>query len=1313
MWFFSSKTSNLAPFRQTHLEQNLHRICPSVALVRASSLFFVQMLREQTSDQTQSALASILNADITSIDALKDAVLTGPNTTTALIVVPRLGTRSPWSSKAGALLTSVGQAISRIERGEVYVLSGWPQDAQRARALKQLVHDPMTQSVITDISALQHVFDIPARRALQTVAIADLEQYNTACSLALSPEERTYLRDFYSAQNRSPSDAELMMFAQANSEHCRHKIFNARWTIDGISQEQSLFSMIRHTHAKTPAHTLSAYHDNAAVVQGKNARCFKISAQTQEYQYDLESATAFQIKVETHNHPTAIAPFPGAATGAGGEIRDECATGRGGQAKAGLSGFTVSHLRIPSLIQPWEYHRNINPRMASAFEIMKEGPIGAAAFNNEFGRPNLTGYFRSFEARQDAWLTRGYDKPIMLAGGIGQIDTRHISKNSLHDGDIVIVLGGPAMLIGLGGGAASSLSSGQSDEKIDFASVQRENPEMQRRCQEVIRQCTALGEDNPICSVHDVGAGGLSNAVPELLHDSRCGGIIELSAILTEDLALSPAELWCNEAQERFVLGISKQNLERFTQICQRERCPMAVIGHATQDQRLIVGYNVSEIITGQASAQPAEIAIDLPMDMLFGKLPQLHRQAKRIAPPVWPKPDLDTIDWHSAGLRVLAHPTVASKNFLVTIGDRSVGGCTARDQMVGPWQLPVADCAITTAGFMTSAGEAMAIGERAPLALIDAAASSRMAVGEAITNLCAAPFSAMDTIKLSANWMAAVNHPGEDVLLVDAVRAVALDLCPDLHLSIPVGKDSLSMQAQWHPGSQDDLMHKTVSPVSLVVSAFAPVDDVREQWTPLLQKHEQDTQLWLLCAARRHDRLGGSILSQVHTGTSAVSAIGGDCPNVDDSSDLRKFVEFMLAARRAGIVLAYHDRSDGGAFATLAEMAFVSHVGLDIQVGHCPGHRLAFLFNEELGAVVQVTKANTPVFLALVAEYGLQELAFPIAQITDRPALRLFEHDTLLAHWSWEDAFDQWWSVTLAMQKQRDNPLCAEQEWQAAREFSAPGMQPRMHASKHTPASKTHSRPHVAILREQGVNSQFEMAHAFDRAGFRCIDVHMTDLISGKTQLKDFDILAACGGFSYGDVLGAGRGWAISILEHADLRQQFAEFFARSDTLSLGVCNGCQMLSHLKEIIPGAARWPAFVRNRSQQFEARMAMVEVYESPSVFLKGMQGARLPIIVSHGEGQVCYASPDDITHAKVVLRYIDPYGKPTEHYPYNPNGSLEGITGICSDDGRVTLLMPHPERSARLESLSWYPHHWPAHLESPWMEMFHAARRWCA
>ncbi|NIJ67796.1 phosphoribosylformylglycinamidine synthase [Xanthomonas sp. 60] len=1283
----------LSAFRRERLESRLQSIAPSLRISGAWHVYFVQP--QAQGDLELATLGRILEAAPQSSAAEAGAV--------TRYVVPRLGTLSPWSSKATELVRGAGQPVSRVERGLRLDVQGWPGDAAAVQALVKALHDPMTQSVLEDVQQGQALFATPARGVLERIALDDLEAANQRLGLAMAQDEIDYLRERFGQLGRLPSDVELMMFAQANSEHCRHKIFNASWSVDGEAQERSLFRMIKNTHQQTPQNTLSAYSDNAAVIEGRPSARYRPDPATGEYRSEAVVPSAFQIKVETHNHPTAIAPFPGASTGAGGEIRDEGATGRGGKPKAGLTGFSVSHLRIPGLEQPWEAPRALNPRMAPALEIMTEGPLGGAAFNNEFGRPNLVGYFRSFELAEGG-LTRAYDKPIMLAGGLGAIDRVQVDKIRLQEGDAVIVLGGPAMLIGLGGGAASSVASGESAEDLDFASVQRDNPEMERRCQEVIDRCVAMGADNPIKFFHDVGAGGLSNAIPELLHDSDVGGVIDLGKVPTDDPSLSPMQLWCNESQERYVLGVAQARLAEFAALCARERCPFAAVGVATAEERLVVAYGATP------GNIPADAPIDLPMDVLFGKAPKMHRDAVRPPAPRWPALKTAGLDLHEAGLRVLAHPTVASKNFLVTIGDRSVGGLTAREQMIGPWQVPVSDVAITLAGFEGVAGEAMSVGERTPLALLDAAASARMAVGEAITNLCAAPVDSLEEVKLSANWMAAAGHPGEDALLYDAVRAVGMELCPQLDISIPVGKDSLSMQAQWQA---DGVAHKSVSPVSLVITAFAPVTDVRQQLTPLMDR-DVDSELWLIGLGGGRQRMGGSIFAQVHGDHAALPAFGGASPDLEDAQRLRAFFEMIRDARQAGLLRAYHDRSDGGAFAALCEMAFASRMGLDILLDAWGDDPFRSLFNEELGAVVQVAREDRAAFADLVERHALTECAQRIARPTTAPVVRVSLQGENLVEWRWEALFDAWWAVTHAMQKRRDNPDNADQEHAVARAFTAPGLKPKLTFDLNedigAPFIATGARPKIAILREQGVNGQIEMANAFERAGFRAFDVHMSDLIDGRVDLADFRGLVACGGFSYGDVLGAGRGWATSILERSALRDAFAAFFERQDSFALGVCNGCQMMSQLKDIIPGAGHWPQFRRNASEQFEARTSLLEVVESPSILLRGMAGSRLPVAVAHGEGRAVFETAVDQAAARVSLRFIDGDGQAAGQYPLNPNGSPDGITGLTSTDGRVTIMMPHPERTPRALNLSWAPENWQG--DSPWMRMFRNARVWC-
>ena len=1220
-----------------------------------------------------------------------------------LWVVPRLGTISPWSSKATDILHGAGFELRRVERGTAWQLAGMPDaGTPEHAAVLAVLHDAMTQSVLASLDEAQGLFLAGQPGELVHIVLGDdaraaLAKANAELGLALASDEIDYLAARYAELGRDPTDAELFMFAQANSEHCRHKVFNASWTVDGADQDKSLFAMIKNTHQHSPAHTLSAYKDNAAVIEGSTGKRFFADAngvwRGHEEQID------YAIKVETHNHPTAIAPWPGAATGAGGEIRDEGATGRGAKPKAGLTGFSVSDLRIPGHPQPWEVERPLPPRMASAFEIMRDGPLGAAAFNNEFGRPCLGGYFRSYEHETaEVGLRRGYDKPIMLAGGIANIRRDHVQKRAVQPGHAVIVLGGPAMLIGLGGGAASSVASGASSAELDFASVQRDNAEMERRCQQVIDACWARGEANPIVSIHDVGAGGLSNAIPEILNDADVGGEIDLSKVPCDDPSLSPMQVWSNESQERYVLAIAQENLAEFEGYCARERCPYAVVGTATAERVLRVTDPRRDLVV-----------IDFPMDVLFGKPPRMHRDAKRIKPRVDLVPDLTGIGMDEALLRVLRLPTVGSKSFLITIGDRTVGGLNHRDPMVGPWQVPVADCAVTMADFSGYRGEAMAMAERAPVALLNSADAARLAVGEAITNLAAAPIENLGDIRLSANWMAAVNHPGEDAALFDAVKAVGMELCPQLDISIPVGKDSLSMQTVWKDG---DTPQRTVAPVSLVVTGFARVDDVRRTLTPQLKLDRGDTDLWLLDLGGGRDRLGASALTQVFNRS------GGVPPNLDDPKRLKALFELVQEANRNGLLLAYHDRSDGGVIVTLLEMAFAGHCGLEIQVDGWAEATLRALFNEELGAVLQVTTVNREAFEALLVKHDLAGMSYRIGRPKEKLGIKLYSGGETLFKWNWSVLYRAWNETSHAMQQLRDNPASADAELAWRLDDADPGLSPKLvfDPAEDVAAPLIHAaiagraKLRVAILREQGVNGQVEMAAAFTRAGFEAVDVHMTDLASGRVKLADFRGFAACGGFSYGDVLGAGRGWATSILYNDHLRAEFSAFFADPTKFALGVCNGCQMMSQLKDIIPGAQHWPKFLRNASEQYEARVATLEVLDSPSIFFKGMTGSRIPVAVAHGEGRVHFPNTCSPSKAQAALRFVDNHGKPTEHFPLNPNGSPGGLAGFTAAEGRVTILMPHPERVFRSVQMSWAPKTWGE--DSPWMRMFRNARVWC-
>ncbi len=1279
----------LSPFRLERLNARLAAIAPDLALQEARHLYLVEA--EAGATPARERLAELLDAD-----AAEAVTAPRGSGATVLWVVPRLGTISPWSSKATEILRGCDLPVHRVERGLRLELRGWRPEIA-ARAAREL-HDPMTQSLLEDATAIARVFAAGAPGAIARVVLAPapkaaLDRANRELGLALSDDEIEYLVARYAELGRDPSDAELMMFAQANSEHCRHKVFNATWRVDGREAEHSLFGMIKHTHATHPDFTLSAYKDNAAVISGSTGQRLVADPVTRQWRA-MTQDIAYAIKVETHNHPTAISPFPGASTGSGGEIRDEGATGRGAKPKAGLTGFSVSHLRIPGLPRAWELPRELPPRMASAFEIMRDGPLGAAAFNNEFGRPALLGYFRSFEMpTHEPRLARAYDKPIMLAGGVANIRADHVRKHDLSAGDAIIVLGGPAMLIGLGGGAASSVAGGESSEALDFASVQRDNPEMQRRCQEVIDRCWSMGDDNPIVSVHDVGAGGLSNAIPELLNDSSVGGRIELTRIPCADPQLSPMQIWCNESQERYVLGISQARLAAFEALCARERCPYAVVGTATAERHLLV-----------SDARDHSRPIDLPMDVLFGKPPRMHRDTQHVAACAIGELPLASLDLQRVVPDVLRHPSVGSKAYLVTIGDRTVGGLCSRDQMVGPWQVPVADCAVTLVDFDGHAGEAMSIGERTPLALISSAAAARMAVGEALTNLAAAPIAALAEVRLSANWMAAVSHPGEDAALFDAVRAVGLELCPALGVSIPVGKDSLSMQARWRAADGE---HRAVSPVSLIVSAFARVDDARRALTPQLRDDAGDSVIVFIDLAASRARLGGSILAQMH------NASGGEAPDVDEPAALKALFDVVQTLNRAGLVLAYHDRSDGGVIAALAEMAFAGRVGLDITVAGEGAEATRELLNEELGALLQVRVDDLPAVDAIIATHGLAARARRIATPRAGDTIRVLRGERELASWSRADLIAAWGETSHAMQRLRDDPRCADEEYAALRDNGDPGLRPRVSFDLADDVAAPYilrgHRPRVAVLREQGVNGQVEMAAVFMRAGFDADDVHMTDLIEGRARLSDYAGFVACGGFSYGDVLGAGRGWATSIRYRPRLAEQFAAFLADTGKFALGVCNGCQMLAALKTFIPGAEQWPSFARNRSEQFEARLSLVEVLPSPSLFLRDMAGSRLPVAVAHGEGRAVFERPGDEAAAIATLRFVDGHGEVATRYPANPNGSPGGMTGFTTRDGRVTIMMPHPERVHRALQVSWHPREWTD--ASPWLRMFRNARVW--
>ena len=1302
----------LSSFRLDKLIQALRTAAPAISHVHAEYWHF-GATRRQLEPQELDVLGKILTYGPASPVEEPQGEL--------FLVVPRLGTISPWSSKATDIASHCGlDAIERLERGVAYYVSrkdGAKLSAEDKRALLPLIHDRMTEAVLDGFDDAEKLFRHFEPAPLASVDIlangaAALEQANRDMGLALSPDEIEYLVENFSRIGRNPTDVELMMFAQANSEHCRHKIFNADWVIDGEKQDKSLFGMIRNTHEKSPKGTVVAYADNSSIIEGGRTRRFH-PGEGQRYGYH-EDDTHILMKVETHNHPTAISPFPGAATGSGGEIRDEGATGRGSKPKAGLTGFSVSNLNIPGGRQPWEGDYGKPGRIASALSIMLEGPIGGAAFNNEFGRPNLAGYFRTYE-EEVAGEMRGYHKPIMLAGGVGNIAAGHSEKHRIAPGALIIQLGGPAMLIGLGGGAASSMDTGANAENLDFDSVQRGNPEMQRRAQEVIDRCWQLGDANPIVSIHDVGAGGLSNALPELVNDAKCGGRFKLRAIRNEEPGMSPMQIWCNEAQERYVLAVKAEDFPRFEAICQRERCLYAVVGEATAETRLVLEDSYF-------NNKP----IDMDLSVLLGKPPKMTRLVQHLDRPL-PPFDAAGIDLKEAALRVLSLPAVADKTFLITIGDRTVGGMTARDQFVGPWQTPVADVAVTLAGYEDYRGEAFAMGERTPLALISGPASGRMAIGEAITNIAAAAIAEIGDIKLSANWMAPAGHPGEDANLYDTVRAVGMELCPQLGISIPVGKDSMSMKTVWEEQGQ---RKEVTAPLSLIISAFAPCVDARRTLTPQLRTDAGETDLILIDLGQGKNRLGGSALAQVYR------KIGSDAPDVASAAQLKAFFDTVQRLNADGRILAYHDRADGGLFATLCEMMFAGHVGLTVDVDELCIERIrddaeqtgeepvvppggyterifGVLFSEELGAVLQVKRSDTPAVMEAFFKAGLRGELHVLGTLNQDDRLSILRNGEDVLGIGRIELQRTWSDTTRRMQALRDNPQCAEQENQRILDQADPGLHVQLGFDQNdnvaAPYIASGSRPRVAILREQGVNGQVEMAAAFDRAGFEAVDVHMSDIIEGRVKLADYRGLAACGGFSYGDVLGAGEGWAKSILFNARARDQFEGFFQRQDTFALGVCNGCQMMSNLHSIIPGADNWAHFVRNKSEQFEARFVMVEVADSPSLFLDGMAGSRMPIVVAHGEGYAEFGSEQQMKAAQVALRYVDNRGQATETYPHNPNGSPLGITGLTTPDGRFTIMMPHPERVFRAVQHSWHPAGW--NEDGPWMRMFRNARKW--
>ena len=1266
----------------------------------------------------------------------------GPAEGALIVTAPRLGTLSPWASKATDIAHNCGLAIRRVERVTEYrlvlksagllgkVTGGAvggvkPLAQEELLACAALLHDRMTESVLFAREDARHLFDDKQAEALAHVDVlgrgrAALDEANGAWGLALSEDEIDYLVAAFQKLARNPSDVELMMFAQANSEHCRHKIFNAQFTIDGEAQPLSLFGMIRNTEKCHPQHTVIAYADNAAVMEGHVIERWMPAGDQRAPQYQARQETAHVLmKVETHNHPTAISPHPGASTGAGGEIRDEGATGRGSKPKAGLTGFSVSNLHLPGLAEPWEQQPVGKPaHIASALQIMTEGPLGGAAFNNEFGRPNLAGYFRVYEQQVDG-VQRGYHKPIMIAGGLGAIRADLTKKIEFPAGTLLIQLGGPGMRIGMGGGAASSMAAGTNTADLDFDSVQRGNPEIQRRAQEVINHCWGLAENNPILAVHDVGAGGISNAFPELVNDAGRGATFDLRQVPLEESGLAPKEIWCNESQERYVLAIAPDSLPLFQAMCERERCPFAVVGVATESRELVL-----------EDGPGGERAIDMPMDVLLGKPPKMQRDVRRVQRSGGVL-DLTGVALDAVATTVLRHPTVASKRFLITIGDRTVGGLNHRDQMVGPWQLPVADCAVTLADFKGFAGEAMSMGERTPLAAVDAPASGRMAVAEAITNLLAAPIE-LSRVKLSANWMAACGEPGEDAALYDTVKAVGLELCPALGVSIPVGKDSLSMRTRWTEAGGE--VRQVTAPVSLIVTAFASLADVRGTLTPQLR--EGDTTLILVDLGQGRMRMGGSILAQT------LNQFGGPVPDLDDPALLKNLVAAVNALRAEGKLLAYHDRSDGGLFAAVCEMAFAGRRGVSLNVdllvtegdgisdsraeygdsknwaGQVSARReeltLKALFNEELGVVLQVASGERDAVLQTLRAHGLSRHSHVLGKTNEHQQLEVWRDTKKVFAAGLAELLEAWDQVSWRIARERDNPVCADQEHEQARDPAQPGLQwaPSFDPLDDVAApyvARASARPRVAILREQGVNSHVEMAYAMALSGFDSFDVHMSDLQAGAVDLAQFKGFVACGGFSYGDTLGAGEGWARSILFNPQLKDAFEAFFGRGDSFALGVCNGCQMLAALSPMIPGAQDWPKFTRNKSEQFEARLSQVEVLDSPSLFFAGMAGSRLPIAVAHGEGYADFSQRGDAGRVLRAMRFVDGHGQPTERYPANPNGSPQGLTAVTTADGRFTAMMPHPERVFRNIQMSWSGG--GAGDASPWLRMFRNARKW--
>ncbi|WP_108646058.1 phosphoribosylformylglycinamidine synthase [Polynucleobacter rarus] len=1314
----------LSNFRKIQLLDSFKANQLPIKSIESQYQFFI-WTEGDVSEDTLNQLKSLLKSP-------KEELFVKNKKQKSFFITPRLGTISPWASKATDIAKICQIDPLRLERGICFTYETSKElTAEQLMSLYRLTHDRMTESVFDELAQIETLYQVLPDKPFHEIALFTegkeaLIKANTELGLALSVDEIDYLDENFQLLKRNPTDVELIMFAQANSEHCRHKIFNASWTIDGVPQEKSLFSMIRNTHQLHPTGTIVAYSDNSAIMEGVESQVYSPNPETKVYE-EKSRLIHTLMKVETHNHPTAISPFPGASTGAGGEIRDEGATGIGGRPKAGLTGFSVSNLQIPNFTNAWELPSFGKPDLiANPLEIMINGPIGGAAFNNEFGRPILGGYFRVFEQtiHGKRW---GYHKPIMIAGGIGSIDDIHTHKKEITSGDLFIQLGGPGMKIGMGGGAASSMTTGTNASDLDFNSVQRGNPEIERRAQEVINSCIHMGENNPIVSIHDVGAGGLSNAFPELADGAGLGAIFDMRKIPIEESGLSPAEMWCNESQERYVLAIKEESLALFSEICARERCPFSVVGKTTQERQLLLKD------TKYQSTDSQFTPINIPMEVLLGKPPLTHRDVKS---PIIPQ---HASDWSLIALgdaihSVISHPTVASKSFLITIGDRSVGGLTHRDQMIGPWQVPVADCAVTMMDYQGYQGEAMAMGERSPIAIYNSAAAARMAVSEAVTNILSANIASISHLKLSANWMAACGTEGEDVKLYEAVKAVGMELCPALGISIPVGKDSLSMRSQWQA---DDQKKSVTSPVSLIISAFAPVSDVRKTLTPLLQKNP-DTELIFIDLGLQENRMGGSVLSQI------TNQEDSNCPDLASPDLLIRFTEALTALKNEQLILAYHDRSDGGLFASLCEMAFCSRVGLSINIdllvmekGHesdygdaknwasqISGRRdestIKALFNEELGVVIQIQRQQRDQVFANLRKFGLSANSHVIAKINTSDAIEIWRDAKIVFQKSRIELQTLWEQNSSIIASLRDNPECAASEKNIVNDRTDPGISPILtfdpNENPAAPYLSLNLKPKVAILREQGVNSHIEMARAVSLAGFESIDVHMTDLISGRLTLDQFQGFIACGGFSYGDVLGAGEGWASTILFNPSLRDSFEAFFNQSETFALGVCNGCQMMSNLSPIIPGSQAWPKFTRNVSEQYESRLVQVEILESKSLFFSGMAGSQLPIIVAHGEGYANFSEKGSLQSLKdqqlMTMRYVDHQGKPTLTYPFNPNGSVDGITGVTSENGRFSILMPHPERVFRTAQMSWAPSSWADFQDglSPWMRMFRNARK---